>query len=126
MDGNDTWSLNDGTPHIQSGGQNALGFNLNRDAIKLETLEVNALYRTVFNRWDPVLIYDGHAMERVQHGYAIGYCTSSVPAAHPGPRTYVWDKLFPELRDETREELRTRDVYPLRARRPLAADGLEP
>jgi hypothetical protein len=103
MDGNDTWSLNDGTPHIQSGGQNALGFNLNRDAIKLETLEVNALYRTVFNRWDPVLIYDGHAMERVQHGYAIGYCTSSVPAAHPGPRTYVWDKLFPELRDETRK-----------------------
>jgi hypothetical protein len=103
MDGNDAWSLNDGTPHILSGGTNALGFNLNRDAVKLETLEVNALYRTVFNRWDPILIYDGHAMERVQHGYAIAYATCSVPAAHPGPRTYVWDKLFPELREETRK-----------------------
>ena len=103
MDGNDTWSLNDGTPHILSGGTNALGFNLNRDAVKLETLEVNALYRTVFNRWDPILIYDGHAMERVQHGYAIAYATCSVPAAHPGPRTYVWDKLFPEVRQETRK-----------------------
>ena len=103
VDGNDTWSLNDGTPHILSGGTNALGFNLNRDAIKLETLEVNALCRTVFNRWDPILIYHGHAMERVQHGYAIGYATSSVPAAHPGPRTYVWDKLFPEVREETRK-----------------------
>jgi hypothetical protein len=103
VDGNDAWSLNDGTPHIQSGGTNALGFNLNRDAIKLETLEVNALYKTVFNRWDPILIYDGHAMERVQHGYAIAYATSSVPAAHPGPRTYIWDKLFPEIREETRK-----------------------
>ena len=103
MDGNDAWSLNEGTPHILSGGTNALGFNLNRDAVKLETLEVNALYRTVFNRWDPVLIYDGHAMESVQHGYAIAYATSSVPAAHPGPRTYVWDRLFPELREETRK-----------------------
>lgn len=103
MDGNDTWNLNDGTPHILSGGTNALGFNLNRDAIKLETLEINSLYRAVFNRWDPILIYDGHAMEDVQHGYAIAYATCSVPAAHPGPRAYVWDKLFPELREETRK-----------------------
>jgi len=104
VDGNDTWGLNDGTPHILSGGTNAAGMNLNRDAIKLETVEVNALYRTVFNRWDPVLIYDGHAMENVQHGYAIGYATSSVPAAHPGPRAYVFDKLFPAIREAARRD----------------------
>jgi len=104
VDGNDTWRLNDGTPHILSGGTNAAGMNLNRDAIKLETVEVNALYRTVFNRWDPLLIYDGHAMENVQHGYAIGYATSSVPAAHPGPRDHVIDKLFPAVREATRRD----------------------
>jgi hypothetical protein len=104
VDGNDTWGLNDGPPGILSGGSNALGMNLNRDAIKLETVEVNALYRNVFNRWDPVLIYDGHAMENVQHGYAIGYATSSVPAAHPGPRGYVFDTLFPAVREAARRD----------------------
>jgi hypothetical protein len=104
VDGNDTWGLNDGTPHILSAGSNALGMNLNRDAIKLETVEVNALYQAVFNRWDPVLIYDGHAMEDVQHGYAIVYATSCVPAAHPGPRGYVFDTLFPAVREAVRRD----------------------
>ena len=104
VDGNDMWRLNNGTPHILSGGTNAAGMNLNRDAVKLETVEVNALYRSVFNRWDPVLIYDGHAMENVQHGYAIGYATSSVPAAHPGPRAYVFDTLFPAVRNAVRRD----------------------
>jgi hypothetical protein len=104
VDGNDMWRLNDGTPHILSGGTNAAGMNLNRDAIKLETVEVNALNKNVFNRWDPVLIYDGHAMENVQHGYAIGYATSSVPAAHPGPRDHVFDRLFPAVRNAVRRD----------------------
>ena len=103
VDGNDIWSLNDGTPHILSSGANALKLNLNRDAVKLETIEVNGLYRTIFNRWDPILIYDGHAMERVQHGYAIAYATCTVPTAHPGPRSYVFDKLFPAIRESTRK-----------------------
>jgi len=39
VDGNDTWGLSDGTPHILSGGANARGLNLNRDAIKLESVQ---------------------------------------------------------------------------------------
>jgi hypothetical protein len=104
VDGNDTLSLNDGTPHFVGNGNNAQNLNLNRDAIKLETIEVNGLYRTIFNRWDPILFYDGHMMGRVQHGYAIGYATCTVPAAHPGPRGYVFDKLFPAVREATRKD----------------------
>jgi len=100
IDGNDSWSLNDGTPHIGSGSGT---MNLNRDAVKVESIEVTGLYRTIFNRWDPTLIYDGHAMGRVQHGYAIAYATSTVPAGHPGPRGYVFDKLFPAIRETTRK-----------------------
>jgi hypothetical protein len=102
VEGTDTWGLNDGTPHLGGTRVNSLNFDLNRDAVKLETIEVNALYRNVFNRWDPTLIYDGHAMGRVQHGYAIVYATSTVPAAHPGPRGYVFDKLFPSIREAAR------------------------
>jgi hypothetical protein len=103
VDGNDSWGLRDGTPHIIGTRQNARGYDLNRDAIKLETTNVQGLYRTVLNRWNPVLVFDAHAMGRVQHGYAIVYATSTVPAAHPGPRGYVWDTLFPAMRKAIRE-----------------------
>jgi hypothetical protein len=103
VDGTDTLSLNEGTPHLVGSGTNAQNINLNRDAIRVETAEIAGLYRTVFNRWDPVLIYDGHLMGRVQHGYAIGYVNCTVPTAHPGPRGYVFDKLFPAVREATRK-----------------------
>jgi hypothetical protein len=103
-DGADTLALSEGTPHILGSGVNAQGINLNRDAVRVETIEINGLYRTIFNRWDPVLIYDGHLMGRVQHGYAIGYACCTVPAAHPGPRNYVFDTLFPAVREATRKD----------------------
>jgi hypothetical protein len=103
VDGTDTLSLSDGTPHILGSAVNAQNINLNRDAIRVETAEIAGLYRTVFNRWDPTLVYDGHLMGRVQHGYAIGYATCTVPASHPGPRNYVFDKLFPAVREATRK-----------------------
>lgn len=103
VDGTDTLSLNEGTPHLLGSGTNAQNINLNRDAVRVETAEIAGLYRTVFNRWDPVLVYDGHLMGRVQHGYAVGYATCTVPTAHPGPREYVFDKLFPAVREAVRE-----------------------
>jgi hypothetical protein len=80
----------------------AQNLNLNRDAVRVDTVEVQGLYRTVFNRWDPTLIFDAHLMGRVQHGYANGYIHSTVPAASPEPRDYVFDKLFPAIREATR------------------------
>ncbi len=103
VDGTDTLSLSEGTPHLLGSATNAQNVNLNRDAIRVDTAEIAGLYRTVFNRWDPTLVYDGHLMGRVQHGYAIGYATCTVPAAHPGPRDYVFDKLFPAVREATRK-----------------------
>jgi len=104
VDGNDSFGFNEGTPHLVGSGVNSQNLNLNRDAVRVDTPEVAGLYRTVFNRWDPILIYDGHLMGRVQHGYAIGYINCTVPAAAPGPRDYVFDKLFPAIREATRAD----------------------
>ncbi len=104
VDGTDTLTLSEGTPHILGSANNAQNLNLNRDAVKVETAEIAGLYRTIFNRWDPTLVYDGHLMGRVQHGYAIGYATCTVPAAHPAPRAYVFDKLFPAVREAVRRD----------------------
>ncbi len=103
VDGNDTWSTKQGTPHLIGTRRNALDYDLNRDAIKLETIEVNGLYENIFNKWDPVLAFDAHAMGRVKHGYAIVYATSTVTAAHPGPRSYVFDTMFPAIREKIRQ-----------------------
>jgi hypothetical protein len=108
VDGTDTFVTQDGslgseTPHILGVRENAAGLDLNRDAVKLQTVEANGLYR-LLNAWDPVLFLDGHLMSRVSHGYANTYGTTTVPAAHPGPRDYVHDKLFPAVRENVRRE----------------------
>jgi hypothetical protein len=103
VDGNDTLSLGEGTPHFIGSGNNAQDLNLNRDAVRVDTVEVAGLYRNVFNRWDPTLIFDAHMMGRVQNGYANGYIHCTVPAAAPEPRDYVFDKLFPAVRDAVRD-----------------------
>ena len=106
VDGTDTFqpqngSLGSETPHILGARENSQGLDLNRDSVKLETVEANGLYR-MLNEWDPVLLLDGHLMSRVNHGYANTYGTTTVPAAAPGPRDYTHDTLFPAVRELTR------------------------
>lgn len=108
VDGTDTFVNQDGslgsvTPTILGVRENSQGLDLNRDAVKLNTVEANGLYH-VLNEWDPVLFLDGHLMDRVTHGYANTYGTVTVPASAPGPRDYVHDKLFPAVRDQVRNQ----------------------
>ncbi len=103
VDGNDALTIQHGTPNLIGSGPNSKGLNLNRDAIKLESTDVNGLYKNLLNPWDPVLFFDAHAMDRVKHGYAICYATSNLPAASPEPRDYVWNELFPAVRSHIRE-----------------------
>ena len=108
VDGTDTFVTQDGslgsvTPTILGVRENSQGLDLNRDSVKLQTVEATGLYRTM-NEWDPILFLDGHLMSRVSHGYANTYGTVTVPAAHSGPRDYVHDKLFPAVRGMVRNE----------------------
>lgn len=107
VDGTDTLVPQDGslgseTPHIFGTRENAQGLDLNRDAVKLETVEANGMYR-LLNAWDPALLLDGHLMSRVNHGYANTYGTTTVPAAAQGPAEYTHDTLFPAVRDMVRK-----------------------
>jgi len=108
VDGTDTLVTQDGslgseTPVILGVRENSQGLDLNRDAVKLQTVEANGLYRFL-NEWDPVLLLDGHLMSRVSHGYANTYGTTTVPAAAPGPRDYTHDTLFPAVREMVRRD----------------------
>lgn len=107
VDGTDTFVTQDGdlgseTPHLQGVRENSEGLDLNRDGVKLTTVEGNGLYKTL-NAWDPLLLLDGHLMSRVSHGYANTYGTTTVPAAAPGPRDYMTHALFPAVRNAVRD-----------------------
>jgi len=104
VDGTDTWSTSDRLPKLQGTRTNAQGYDLNRDAIKLETNNVRALNRVVFSRWDPILVHDTHCMGGVRHAYPIVYAASNVPTAHPEPRGYVTNKLFPAVRQAAKQK----------------------
>ena len=108
VDGTDAISTQDGaygsvTPVIQGQRENSQGLDLNRDGVKLATVEGNGLYRTL-NEWDPILLLDGHLMSRVNHGFANTYGSVTVPAANPYLRTYLDDTIFPAVRDMVREQ----------------------
>jgi hypothetical protein len=106
VDGTEKLSPQDQAPHIRGKRTNAGDLDLNRDAVKLQTLEVNSLYQNLLNPWDPILFLDAHRMGRGNVAYAIGCANSTVPAAHPGPRGYVWETLFPEVMERVRSEFR--------------------
>jgi hypothetical protein len=103
VDGNETRSVNNEMPMLAGVRQDAKGFDVNRDAIKLETTGMKAAYTSVFNTWDPTLIYDTHRMGGVKHGYPIGYAGSNVATASAGPRDYVTYNIFPAITRGARE-----------------------
>jgi hypothetical protein len=67
---------------------------------------MNALYRELLNQWDPLLFFDAHRMGSGNVAYGIGCANSTVPAAHPEPRGYVWDTLFPAVIQRVREDFK--------------------
>ena len=95
VDGNEARSTSTGLPKFRGQRTNALGYDLNRDAIKLETNSVRKLTENVFNKWDPVLIYDTHHMGGMKHAYPIVYTASTVPTSSLEPRDYLLQTLFP-------------------------------
>lgn len=97
LDGNETRSVGNKLPKLSGTRRNATGHDVNRDAMKLETVNMQGAYKTVFNTWDPVLIFDTHRMGRPRHGYAIVHAGSNVATASQEPRDYVTYKIFPEI-----------------------------
>lgn len=106
VDGTASLHTRDRGPFVGGQRENADGLDLNRDAVKLVTVEMRGLYEELLNEWDPVLLYDAHRMGTGNFAYSIAYTNCTVPAAHPGPRTYVRDNLFPAVRDIVRDNFK--------------------
>jgi len=62
---------------------NALGHDLNRDFMKLETPEARAWIGELFNRWRPHLTIDMHTTDGWDHRYALTYLYDRHPLLPP-------------------------------------------
>lgn len=76
--------------------ENAKGFDLNRDYMKLETPEANALVG-LFNRWDPHLTVDLHTTNGSYHGYHLTYAPTLNPNADARLIAFERNKMLPAI-----------------------------
>jgi len=100
-DGNEKISLNNRTAQNGPIGgvgtrENAKGFDLNRDYMKLETPEANALVG-LFNRWDPHLTVDLHTTNGSYHGYHLTYAPTLNPNADSRLIAFERNKMLPTI-----------------------------
>lgn len=100
-DGNEKISVNNRTAQNGPIGgvgtrENAKGFDLNRDYMKLETPEANALIG-LFNRWDPSLTVDLHTTNGSYHGYHLTYAPTLNPNADERLIAFERNKMLPAI-----------------------------
>ena len=81
---------------------NEEGFDMNRDYLKLESQEIQALVTKVMNEWTPDIHVDSH------HGGAVPYTITWQgtlnPAADAELRAYPYKAIFPRVREALRAE----------------------
>jgi hypothetical protein len=81
---------------------NEAGYDMNRDYVKLESQEIQALVTQVLTEWTPDIHVDGHHGGSVP--YVITYQGTLNPAADAELRAYPYEHIFPMIREAVRAE----------------------
>src|SRR5947208_11910463 len=100
-DGNEKISMNNRTAQNGPIGgvgvrENSKGYDLNRDYMKLDSPEAQALVN-LCNRWDPHLTVDLHTTNGSYHGYHLTYSIPLNPSVDPLIIAYHREKLMPAI-----------------------------
>jgi len=74
--------------------ENSQGLDLNRDGIKQEAPETQALFASVINAWDPQVFVDLHTTNGTWHAYSLTWAPSYHYAGEQAPYTYTKDKIL--------------------------------
>lgn len=90
---------------LRAGSQ---GWDLNRDGIKMEALETNALIQNIIVPWDPTLFVDLHTTNGTWHGYSLTWAPSYHSAGEKAPYDFTWNKFLPEV---TEKVLRKNEIH---------------
>ena len=109
IDGNDKMAkglrpTQENSPLETGERENGQGLDLNRDAIKMEAPETQALMQNVINAWDPQLSMDLHTTNGTWHAYSLTWAPSYLYAGEPAPYYYTNDILLPAITQKLKEE----------------------
>lgn len=101
-DGNDKLSATNrpsqqGSPLLTGVRSSGEGYDLNREGIKAEALEMKALLSEILIKWDPVLLVDLHTDNGSWHGYDLTYAPPFQSAGMASVTKYLTDKMLPEI-----------------------------
>lgn len=83
-------------PALAGVRENADGLDLNRDFVKLESLEIRALVKLI-TAWDPLLVIDCHTTNGSKHRYTLTYDGPQYPAADAGLIAFANNALLPDV-----------------------------
>ncbi|MEN9686035.1 MAG: hypothetical protein RLZZ28_1821 [Bacteroidota bacterium] len=75
--------------------ENGQGLDLNRDAMKMETPETNALIQQVVTAWDPQMSVDLHTTNGTWHAYSLTWAPSYLYAGEPATYHFTNDVMLP-------------------------------
>ena len=83
---------------------NSQGWDLNRDGVKMETLETKGLFSNIIVPWDPTLFVDLHTTNGVWHGYSLTWAPSYHTAGEKAPYDYTWNTMLPQVTQQVAEK----------------------
>ncbi|MEP1151763.1 MAG: M14 family metallopeptidase [Balneola sp.] len=98
----------EGSPQKTGIRANSQGWDLNRDGMKMEALETNAMIQNVIMKWDPEIFVDLHTTNGTWHGYSLTWAPSYHSAGERAPYDLTWNEMLPEITDKVKEKY---DVY---------------
>ena len=87
----------EGSPPLVGERANSQGWDLNRDGVKLDALETQALFTKVINPWDPQLFVDLHTTNGTWHGYSLTWAPSYHTCGSLGPFQYTYHNILPAV-----------------------------
>jgi hypothetical protein len=105
IDGNDKWGSNKANRGHQDGPDpvgeraNGQGLDLNRDCMKAESPEMQAVLKHIYTAWDPDVIMDLHTTNGTRHGYELTYSPGLNPTGDPDVFKFTVD-LLAKIRKE--------------------------
>ena len=107
-DGNERFSTTNRPGQIgpaQGMGQrpNAMGLDLNRDHMKLESPEAQSLAKFM-TQWQPIVAIDCHTTDGSFHRFHLTYDTPRHPATDPDLQSFARDKFLPAISQRMKQD----------------------
>ena len=84
--------------------ENSMGLDLNRDGMKMEALETNALFQNIINVWDPQLFVDLHTTNGTWHAWNLTWAPSYHYAGEQSTYEYTVNKILKPITETVKKK----------------------